>query len=578
MQLVLLVIGLGGVNFVGYGIDYLRSQVLPGVAVPDWLFGLRPPAGTSPYLMLGIISGALLAVSLLRAVLNHLYANAVAGLVHGKILLDLRNELYAHLQRLSFRFFDKHGSGSLINRVIGDVQAINSFVEGVMVQSVILLLSLVVYLAYMLHLSKSLTVACLATTPLLWICSVIFSRRVRPLYTRSRELMDELYLQIGESIQGEQVIRGFAREDLQEGKFRTANQEVRRQKGEIFKKAARFTAGIGFLAQFNIFVLLAYGGWLVINNRLALGSGLVVFASLLQQFSQQVSKVADIANNAQQSLTSSRRLFEILDAPVEIESALQARRMPVIRGAVTFENVSFGYDPATPVVEEVSLHVEPGQCVAILGIAGSGKSTLLSLIPRFYDPQGGRVLIDGHDAREVDLHDLRRQIGLVFQESFLFSHTIGANIAFGHPEATREQMERAATIAAAHDFISELPEGYETMLGEQGMNLSGGQRQRLAIARAVLLEPPILVMDDPTAAIDAETEREILEAMDRAIAGRTTFIVAHRLSTLQRADLIIVMERGRIVQRGTHAELIACKGPYRRTAKLQLPDLPPLAT
>jgi len=240
---------------------------------------------------------------------------------------------------------------------------------------------------------------------------------------------------------------------------------------------------------------------------------------------------------------------------------------------VRFERVSFAYDGADTVVRDLDLDVRPGQCIAILGATGAGKSVLMSLIPRFFDPTAGRVLLDGIDVRRLHLDDVRRNIGLVFQESFLFSNTIAANIAFGHPDATRAQVERAARIAAAHDFITALPQGYDTVLGESGNSLSGGQRQRLAIARAVLLEPAILLLDDPTAAIDSETEHEIFEALDRAIAGRTTFIVAHRLSTLRRADVILVMEEGRIVQRGTHDELMRVPGPYLRVANLQLVDV-----
>jgi ATP-binding cassette subfamily B protein len=239
---------------------------------------------------------------------------------------------------------------------------------------------------------------------------------------------------------------------------------------------------------------------------------------------------------------------------------------------VKFENVSFAYDGAEAVVRDIDLEVKAGQCVAILGATGAGKSVLMSLVPRFFDPTAGRVLIDGIDARQLNLDDLRRNIGLVFQDSFLFSNTVAANIAFGHPEASPAQVEKAARVAAAHDFIAALPQGYETVLGESGNSLSGGQRQRLAIARAVLLEPAILLLDDPTAAIDSETEEEIFEALDRAIQGRTTFIVAHRLSTLRRADFIIVLENGRIVQRGTHEELMRQPGPYLHVASLQLVD------
>jgi ATP-binding cassette subfamily B protein len=277
-------------------------------------------------------------------------------------------------------------------------------------------------------------------------------------------------------------------------------------------------------------------------------------------------------NSVQQSLVGARRVFEILDAPVEVKNAPDAVRRTKLTGSVKFEHVSFAYDGAETVVRDIALEVKPGQCVAILGATGSGKSVLMSLVPRFFDPTAGRVLIDGIDARQLHLDDLRRNIGLVFQESFLFSNTISANIAFGHPEATPAQIEKAARIAAAHGFIMAQPKGYDTILGESGNSLSGGQRQRLAIARAVLLEPAILLLDDPTAAIDSETEHEIFEALDRAIAGRTTFIVAHRLSTLRRADFIIVLENGRIVQRGTHEQLMREAGPYLHVANLQLVD------
>jgi ATP-binding cassette subfamily B protein len=287
--------------------------------------------------------------------------------------------------------------------------------------------------------------------------------------------------------------------------------------------------------------------------------------------------VATILNSVQQSIIGARRVFEILDAPVEVKNVPDAVRCPKLRGEVRFEHVSFAYDGADAVVRDIELTVKPGQCVAILGATGAGKSVLMSLVPRFFDPTAGRLLVDGHDVRTLDLDDLRRNIGIVFQESFLFSNTVAANIAFGHPEASRAQIEKAAKIAAAHDFIMALPQGYDTLLGEGAQTLSGGQRQRLAIARAVLLEPAIMLLDDPTAAIDSETEHEIFAALENAIEGRTTFIVAHRLSTLRRADFIIVLEDGRIVQRGTHEELMRVPGPYLRVADLQLVDARELA-
>jgi ATP-binding cassette subfamily B protein len=295
----------------------------------------------------------------------------------------------------------------------------------------------------------------------------------------------------------------------------------------------------------------------------------VTFAGLLQQFATQVTTVAAVVDNAQVSLAGAKRIFEILDTDPGVASQPDARSPGRFLGRVTFDNVSFEYNENATVLKDVNFVAEPGRRIAIAGATGSGKSALLSLIPRFYDPRDGRVLLDGHDVRTLPLPELRRQVGMVFQENFLFSNTIAANIAFGHPDASQERIERAAKIAGAHDFIMAFPEGYETFLGEGGVNLSGGQRQRLAIARALLLEPTVLLLDDPTSAIDAETEKEIMEAMEAAMEGRTTFIVAHRLSTLRRADLILVLDRGRLIQQGTHEQLMAEDGHYRRAILIQ---------
>jgi len=404
----------------------------------------------------------------------------------------------------------------------------------------------------------------------LWVIAASFSRVVQPAYINNRELVDHMILHVAETAQGIQTIKGFAREREQFAAFQASNEAVRNQQQSIFWRVSTFVPSIGLLTQFNIFVLLAYGGHLVIVGELPLGMGMVVFAGLLQQFSGQISNIAQIANTIQQSLAGARRVFEVLDAPVEVLSPQNALRLPRARGAVRFENVTFAYNSSDdPVLQDITFETRPGECIGILGPTGAGKTTLLSLIPRFYDPVRGRVLIDKMDVSQLDLDDLRRNTGLVFQESFLFSNTVAANIAFGHPHANREEIERAAKIAAAHEFIVELPEGYDTLLGESGKDLSGGQRQRLAIARALLLDPAILLLDDPTAAVDPGTEWEIIQAIENAMRGRTTLIIANRVSTLRRANRILVLENGRIVQVGTHNELISAAGAYRRTAELQ---------
>ena len=560
---------LAGLGLTGLGIDYIRHSLDPSAAPPRWPLGLSPPADFPRGWVVACVALAVAAFALLHMGVRYAAALHASRLVQ-RIVVDLRSTVYEKLQSLSFRFYDSRESGSIINRVTGDVQAMRAFVDGVVVQSLVILLSLVIYVVYMLGVHVGLTLACLASTPLLWMGSTWFSRQVRPLYVKNSGLADGLVLALSESVQGVQVIKGFSREEDAIERFQQANGRVRDGKRRVFRKISVYQPLIGFLTQLNLAILLAYGGWLVARGEIRLGDGLFVFANLLQQFGTQVGQIANIANSVQQSLTGARRVFEVLDEPLEITSPPQAIRRPQMKGGIRFEGVTFGYDPRTPVLTDVDFEVRPGQKVAIVGPTGSGKSTLLSLIPRFYDPSAGRVLVDGRDVRALDLGDLRRQVGVVFQESFLFSNTVAANIAFGAPDASRERIERAARIAAVHDAIIELPRGYDTVIGEYGSNLSGGQRQRLAIARAILHDPPILLLDDALASVDPETEHEILLAMELATQGRTTFIVSHRLAALRGADFAIVLDQGRVAQIGAHDELLAAAGHYRRSARLQL--------
>jgi ATP-binding cassette subfamily B protein len=569
LQLLLLGLGLLGLTLTGLAVDTMRHWASSGAQPSGWPLGVTFPEDWSPVAITAALASGVLIAAVLRSAVSYWYAITAARLVHQRIVVDLRSQVYEKLQRLSFRFFHVHNSGSIIGRVTSDVQSLRVFVDGVVLQLFVLLLSLGMYLIYMLRIHVGLTIVCLSTTPLLWLLSASFSRVVRPAYDRNRELVDQMLLALTENARGMQVVKSFDRHREEVHKFRRANRAVKSQQQWIFWRVSLFTPSIELLTSLNQAALLAYGGYLVIQNQLPLGTGLIVFSGLLQQFSGQVSKVTNLVNSVQQSFTGARRVFEILDAPVEIASCKNARRLPKVQGAVRFENVCFGYKPGDEVLRNISFEARAGQCVAILGTTGQGKTSLLNLIPRFYDVASGRVLVDGIDVRTLDLNDLRRNVGIVFQENILFSDTVAANIAFGFPQATPTQIERAARIAAAHDFILRLPQGYNTVLRENGKDLSGGQRQRLAIARALLLEPPILLLDDPTAAIDARTEDEILRAMHQAMQGRTTFVVAHRLSTLRRADLVLVLDGGSIVEAGSHQQLMAAGGAYWRAATLQ---------
>lgn len=572
-QVTLLLSGIAGLGSTGLGIDYLRTRFDPAAPPVAWPFGLVPPAAWSPMSVVLTIAGAVILAALFTALLSWVSGRLLAELVHRRVIPDLQNAVFSKLQRLDFRYFDLHSRGSIINRTIGDIQSVRNFMEMVLVQSVITLLTITVYIGYMVSIHLPLTLVCLIPLPLIWTVCVLFSRAIHPQYLRNRDLSDHMILSLAESIEGIAVIKGFSREQETIGRFRQGNDAVRDQQHLIIRRLSFFTPGIDLLTQTSIIVLLLYGGKLVIDGALPLGSGLVVFAGLLLPFSAQVWTIAQIANIVQESLAGAKRVFDILDAPIGIPLQGEPRPLPAAADSVRFENVSFRYLENGPLVlEDVSFEVRPGECIAIVGETGSGKSALLNLIPRFYDPVAGRVLIGGHDVRELDPQSLRRAVSVVFQENFLFSDTVANNIAFGLPDAPRDHVIAAAQLACAHDFISALPEGYDTVLGEIGVDLSGGQRQRLTIARALLTNPSILLLDDPTAAIDPETEHEILAAIDRALEGRTTFVVAHRLSTLRRADRILVLERGRLITTGTHAELMRSDGPYRTAALHQMVD------
>jgi ATP-binding cassette subfamily B protein len=566
----------------GRGIDYIHSAINPSIAAPHWLGGWVPPAGWPPMRVLILIGGLIFLLAILRAWLTYHNNLTSVRVIQQGMVVSLRSLVYNKLQRLSFRYFDEKASGTLITRVTSDVQQMRMFVDGVVIQTIILLASVATYFLYMIRIHVGLTLVSMAVLPVIAFSSILFSRKVKPAYRRDRDLVDKMVLELNESIHGMHVIRGFSREAEAAARFDADNRAVWAQKNKIFWIVSVYGPSVELLTRLTMVAVLAYGGWLCFHGRLPLGEGLIVFLGLLQRLTDQVNVLTNITDSAQQSLAAARRVFDVLDTEPEVQSPANPVAKPLIRGRVRFDHVSFAYNPDCHVLSDIDLDIQPGQSIGILGTTGSGKSTLFSLIPRFYDVTAGRLLIDEVDVRQLDLQELRCQVGLVFQESFLFSNTVAANIAFGRPDASREVIERAARLASAHEFIMQLPRGYDSVLSEGGSNLSGGQRQRLAIARAILPNPPILLLDDPTAAVDAETESEILSAIEGAKQGRTTFLITHRLSALRRMDSVVVMHRGRIEQVGTHTQLLACRGPYRRAARIQLGEdfsrlAPPLA-
>lgn len=542
LQLAMLGLTLGSLTVTGVLVDLVRFWVQPGGELSGWgrLLGLQQYS--LPTVLLG---GAAFALTLgaLMAVLDYLCVTTKSRLVNVQIVPRLRAELFSRLQRLDADFFTKYQTGTIVNRVTRDVQALRTFVSDVVIQGTILVLSLVVFLSYMLATHVVLTLVSLSVAPVLIVTTRMFSRWVQPAYLRSRELYDVILKSLSEGIRGVLVIKLFGRERERQQQFEAACATARDQQIEIGRKVCRLTTSVEALGQINVVVTMAYGASLVIAGELSLGE-LVVFAGLLHQFAGQIAGMSGVANSLEQSLAGARRVFEVLDAPVLVQTPADAVVPGRLKGEVELVDVTFRYEGQKPLLNGVKLHIPSGTCLGVLGPPGSGKSTLLSLLSRFRDPQNGHLLIDGVDAKRYDLDTLRRQVGVVFQEAMLFRDSVAGNIAFGHPAASREMVERAARIAGAHGFVSQLPHGYDTVLEEGGRNLSGGQRQRIAIARAILTDPRILVLDDPTTAIDAKVESEVLEALSRASEGRTTVVVSSKLSTLRFADRLVMLEDG----------------------------------
>lgn len=561
LQALLLALNVAALALSGMAIDVIKVQA-----------GASGGPASEAIRQVAALAAGILVVSAVRSLLNYRYAVASAQLLQGEIVVDLRQRVYGKLQQLPSTFYGKNLTGSLIARVTSDVQAVRLFIDGVVLQLVILALAMAFYVAYMITIDVRLTLLCLGTTPGMWLMSAAFSRSVRPAYVRNRELVDRMLLVITENVLGVQVVKALSRQAAEAAKFRAANQAVHDHKRTIFHRVSLFSPGVELLLAVNQAVLLGYGGYLVIEGRLALGMGLVVFFGLLQQFSAQITKVTGIINSVQESLAAAERVFSVVDAPIEVRDRPAARRMTRSRGLIELAGVSFAYGDQGCVLNDINLRIEPGECVAIFGATGSGKTSLLHLIPRLHEATAGRVLVDGVDVRDWRLADLRQNVAIVLQESFLFSDTVAANIGCRRVDASDGRIARAAAIAAADEFIARMPQGYGTVLRERGKDLSGGQRQRLALARALVLEPPILLLDDSTSAVDAETEQRILRGIRSFMPGQTLVLVSHRTSTLAWADRIVVVERGRIVETGSHAQLAAAGGIYERTIARRIQD------
>lgn len=481
----------------------------------------------------------------------------------------IREAVYDKLQQVGFAFHDRLSTGELINRSLTDLQNVRQFVSTAVLSSLEIGLIVTAYLVLLL--TRSPWVAALAVAPLpLWCWYILrFSRRVQPAQQAVMEAGDRNVSRITESIAGVHVIRGFGTESLVIGDYQRNCDEFFTRVMQRVSLFANFQPVVRLIASASHLTLFLAGAILLSRGRLQPGD-LLMLGAAMGAILHRLQQVALINDQYQSAIVSSRRLHEVLAAEPTVRWKSDACPLPPGPGGVVFDSVTFGYDPKAPVIRDVSFNVRGGSTVAIVGPVGAGKTTLTALLARFYDPQSGRVLIDGTDIRDVSASGLRSQVGMVAQETFLFSDSVGANVAYSEPQATEEDIRAACEIAQAHEFVATLPRGYDTPLGERGATLSGGQRQRLAIARALASNPRILVLDDATAAIDPETEDVVHRGVHAAMAGRTIFVIAHRVSTVRRADLVLVLQAGRLTQVGSHLELLSQPGYYRDIALAQL--------
>ena len=513
----------------------------------------------------------ILGIGLLKAALTYFQRYATEWVAQ-RVGYDLRNRLYNHIQHLSFTYHDHSQTGQLISRCIEDVRAIERFAGSGLIDltRIILLLTGITALLFATN-ARLAAIALLPMIPLILIAAD-FGRRIGGFFLHVDRALGDLSARLQENVSGVQVVRAFAREPYEMERFGQANRALFNGRVAVVSEWAKIMPTTQFLIAAGTLLILWFGGQMALNGELTIGA-LVAFNSYLLMLGGPAQELTWLVNAAGEAVAGAQRAFEVLDIRPDIQSPSQAVQLPLLSGRVEFENVCFQYSgEKASALQGVDLVVEPNQLIALIGPTGSGKTSLINLIPRFYDTSQGALRVDGYDVRTVDLVSLRRQIGIVLQTSLLFSTSVRENIAYGRPEASLEEVVAAAKAAQAHDFIVELPEGYDTVVGERGITLSGGQRQRVAIARALLMDPRILILDDSTSSVDTQTERLIQRALDHLMEGRTTFVIAHRLSTVRRADLILVMDQGRIVERGTHHDLLAQNGLYREIYELQLRD------
>ena len=517
--------------------------------------------------MLNWIAASIIAIFIVRGLFWY-GQNYLMSYVGQSVIIDIRAAVFKKLQRLSVSFYDKNKTGTIMSYVTNDVNALQS----AMVENTIEMITegfiLIGSVVAMIYLDWRLTLFTVCTFPVVLWFMEFFGKKIRKTGGRIQECTADITSVLQESVASARVIKSFVREDYEVDRFDVENKANFRANMKNAQLMATLTPVVELVAAIGVTMIIWYGGNNVINGTITAGS-LVAFLTYAVNISNPIKRLTRVIGNIQKALAAAQRVFMIIDMPEEIAESRDAQQLPEVSGKVEFQNVSFAYNDKGNVITDLSFSVKPGEVIAIVGPSGAGKSTIANLLPRFYDVNKGDIKIDGHSVREVTLDSLREQVGIVPQETMLFNGSVYNNILYGRLDATKEEIEAAAKAANAHDFIMQLTDGYETKLGDRGVNLSGGQRQRIAIARAILKNPRILILDEATSALDTESERVVQEALDRLMVGRTSFVIAHRLSTVKNADKILVLEKGNLVESGTHDELLALDGLYAHLYKIQ---------
>jgi subfamily B ATP-binding cassette protein MsbA len=543
------------------------DHVFASKRMPDWLASIVSYIGTDKFSILNFAVLAVILIALFGAISSY-FEKYLTTSVGQWVMHDLRRVLYSHIQRLSLSFHDRKRTGDLISRVTSDIDAVQSFISTVLLGILVNILTLLGMMLVMLYLNWAFTVIALLVAPALFFVVYHYTHRIKRASRAMRRQEGEVVNVLEEVLSSIRVVKAFAREDYEQKRFERESRESVERALEARNFKAKLPPIVEVIVAAGTCLVLWYGARLVLAGDLTSGELLVFLLYLGKMYKpmRELSKMTDTISKAQ---VGWERIREVLENETQVRDLPGAKPAPRFKGEIEFDKVSFAYDGGPPVITELSLHIEPGQLAALVGPTGAGKTTIVSLLPRFYEANSGQIKIDRTDIRKYKQQSLREQISFVLQETLLFRATVAENIAYGKPNATREEIVRAARLAHADEFIDRMEDGYDTMIGERGVTLSGGQRQRITIARAIIRDSPILILDEPSAGLDAESEKLVFDALGNLMEGKTSIVIAHRLATVRSADIIFVIDGGVVVEQGTHEELIAQGGLYSRLYELQ---------